>query len=40
MVVGSRIIEEIEKSSADEVCARVKALVADLRRGSDEADKA
>jgi tryptophan synthase alpha chain len=39
VVVGSRIIEEIEQSSADEVCARVKALVADLRRGIDEAGK-
>jgi len=39
VVVGSRIIEEIEKAPADEVCARVKALVADLRRGIDEASK-
>ena len=39
VVVGSRIIEEIEQSPADEVCARVKALVADLRRGIDEAGK-
>lgn len=37
VVVGSRIIEEIEKSSASEVCAKVKALVADLRRGIDAA---
>ncbi len=37
VVVGSRIIEEIEKSSADDVCARVKTLVTDLRRGIDEA---
>ena len=40
VVVGSRIIEEIEKSEADDVCAKVKALVADLRRGIDEAVKA
>lgn len=37
VVVGSRIIEEIEKSSADDVCAKVKDLVADLRRGVDRA---
>ena len=35
VVVGSRIIEEIERAPAAEVCARVKALVADLRRGID-----
>ncbi len=37
VVVGSRIIEEIEKSTAATACARVKALVADLRRGVDGA---
>jgi len=37
VVVGSRIIEEIERSSADNVVARVGALVAELRRGIDEA---
>lgn len=37
VVVGSRIIEEIEQSTPDNVCARVHALVADLRRGVDEA---
>ena len=37
VVVGSRIIEEIEQSSADNVCDRVRALVADLRRGIDAA---
>lgn len=37
VVVGSRIIEEIEQSTGDTVVARVKALVADLRRGIDEA---
>ena len=36
VVVGSRIIEEIEKSTADNACANVKALVADIRRGVDE----
>lgn len=36
VVVGSRIIEEIEKSSAADACANVKALVADIRRGVDE----
>ena len=36
VVVGSRIIEEIEKSTAAAACANVKALVADIRRGVDE----
>jgi tryptophan synthase alpha chain len=36
VVVGSRIIEEIEKSPAETACAKVKALVADIRRGVDE----
>ncbi|WP_371324835.1 tryptophan synthase subunit alpha [Dechloromonas sp. ZY10] len=36
VVVGSRIIEEIEKSTVETACANVKALVADLRRGMDE----
>jgi len=36
VVVGSRIIEEIEKSTAETACAKVKALVADIRRGVDE----
>jgi len=36
VVVGSRIIEEIEKSTAEIACANVKALVADIRRGVDE----
>lgn len=35
VVVGSRIIEEIEKSPPDQACARVFALVADIRRGMD-----
>ena len=43
VVVGSRIIEEIEKSTADgdltTACANVKALVADIRRGVDEVKK-
>lgn len=37
VVVGSRIIEEIEQSTADNVAARVLALVGELRRGIDEA---
>jgi tryptophan synthase alpha chain len=37
VVVGSRIIEEIEQSTRDNVLARVHALVAELRRGIDEA---
>jgi tryptophan synthase alpha chain len=36
VVVGSRIIEEIEKSTVGTACANVKALVADIRRGVDE----
>ena len=40
VVVGSRIIEEIEQSPEGEVCARVKRLVAELRRGIDEAGQA
>lgn len=39
VVVGSRIIEEIEKSTAESACANVKALVADIRRGVDEVKK-
>jgi tryptophan synthase alpha chain len=39
VVVGSRIIEEIEKSTAASACANVKALVADIRRGVDEVKK-
>ena len=39
VVVGSRIIEEIEKSSAETACANVKALVSDIRRGVDEVKK-
>ena len=37
VVVGSRIIEEIERSTADNVVDRVGALVAELRRGIDDA---
>lgn len=37
VVVGSRIIEEIENSTPDNVCARVLALVSELRRGVDAA---
>ena len=36
VVVGSRIIEEIERSTPETACANVKALVADIRRGVDE----
>ena len=36
VVVGSRIIEEIEKSTVETACANVRALVADIRRGVDE----
>ena len=36
VVVGSRIIEEIEKSTVETACANVEALVADIRRGVDE----
>lgn len=39
VVVGSRIIEEIEQSTAETACANVKALVADMRRGVDEVKK-
>ena len=39
VVVGSRIIEEIEKSTVETACANVKALVADIRRGVDEVKK-
>ena len=37
VVVGSRIIEEIEKSTPDTACANVKVLVSDIRRGIDAA---
>jgi tryptophan synthase alpha chain len=37
VVVGSRIIEEIEQSTPDTVCGRVFALVAELRQGVDQA---
>jgi tryptophan synthase alpha chain len=39
VVVGSRIIEEIEKSTPETACANVKALVSDIRRGVDEVKK-
>jgi tryptophan synthase alpha chain len=39
VVVGSRIIEEIEKSTVETACANVKSLVADIRRGVDEVKK-
>jgi len=39
VVVGSRIIEEIEKSTVETACTNVRALVADIRRGVDEVKK-
>ena len=36
VVVCSRIIEEIEKSTAETACANVKALVSAIRSGVDE----
>ena len=40
VVVGSRIIEELEKSTPENACARVHALVADIRRSIDAATNA
>jgi tryptophan synthase alpha chain len=37
VVVGSRIIEEIEQSPREAACANVLALVAGIRRGMDAA---
>ena len=37
VVVGSRIIEEMENNPADQACAKVRTLVADIRRGIDAA---
>ena len=39
VVVGSRIVQEIENASEGDVVAKVGALVADLRRGVDAAAK-
>jgi tryptophan synthase alpha chain len=39
VVVGSRIVNEIENSPESEVVERVKKLVEDLRRGVDAAGK-
>lgn len=39
VVVGSRIVNEIENSSENDVVDRLKALVQDLRRGVDTAGK-
>ncbi len=39
VVVGSRIIEEIEKSTAETACDKVRTLVAEIRRGVDEVTK-
>ncbi|HQC81323.1 MAG TPA: tryptophan synthase subunit alpha, partial [Accumulibacter sp.] len=40
VVIGSRIIEEIERSSPDAACRNVAALVADIRRGIDAVSSA
>ena len=40
VVIGSRIIEEIEQSSPDQACENVRVLVAGLRRGIDAASSA
>ena len=37
VVIGSRIIEEIEKSTPETACANVKALIAGIRAGMDAA---
>lgn len=37
VVIGSRIIEEIEQSTPETACARVKALVSGIRQGMDAA---
>jgi len=37
VVVGSRIIEELEKSTSETACAKIHALVTELRRGIDAA---
>ena len=37
VIVGSRIIEEIERSTPDTVIARIGRLVSELRRGVDAA---
>lgn len=37
VVVGSRIIEEIENSTPDSACAKVRALVSGIRHGMDAA---
>lgn len=39
VVVGSRIIEEIERATPETVCARVQALVGELRAGIDAAGR-
>ena len=37
VVIGSRIIEELERSSPDDACEKVRALVAEIRQGIDAA---
>ncbi len=39
VIVGSRLIEEIENSSPEDCCARVAAVLADMRRAMDEVKK-
>lgn len=39
VIVGSRIIEEIERSTPDTVIARISTLVSELRRGVDNPNK-
>lgn len=39
VIVGSRLIETIEQSSREECCARVAAVLADMRRAMDEVNK-
>ena len=36
VVIGSRIVQEIEQSSADEVVGKVKSLVGEIRRAMDQ----
>lgn len=40
VVIGSRIIEELEQSTPATACERVRVLVADIRRGIDAATQA
>ena len=40
VVVGSRIIEEVEKASADQACEKVRALIVGFRQAMDAATNA